>query len=268
MYLLYLDDAGSAPNPNEEYFVLGGIAIYEAQADWFAREMDRRATDVNNSNPQSVEFHASEIYSGRDAPWNAMSKENRRGVIKSVLRVVNESYETARTFACAVHKASYPGRDPVEMAFEDICSRFDRFLGRVRNEGHRERGIIIFDESAHETAIQRMARDFRALGTRWGSIRNLAETPLFVDSRASRLVQVADHVAYAVFRRYNASDTQYFDIFAQRFDAMNGVIHGLAHKQLVDPNCLCPACLSRRLGQPRENDDQQSLNIPDGPAGT
>jgi hypothetical protein len=33
MYLLYLDDAGSAGNATEEYFVLGGVCVYEAQVD-------------------------------------------------------------------------------------------------------------------------------------------------------------------------------------------------------------------------------------------
>jgi hypothetical protein len=149
--------------------------------------------------------------------------------------------------------------NPGQMAFEDLCSRFDIFLRRLQDEGHRARGIIIFDSSAHETAIQRLARDFRTLGTTWGVVRNLSEVPLFVDSRASILVQVADHIAYAVFRRYNASDTQYFDVFAPRFDSSNGVIHGLAHKQLADRNCMCPACLSRRLVQPRDSDEQGNL---------
>ena len=40
MYLLYLDDAGSPSNPAEEYFVLGGICVYEAQVEWFGRELD------------------------------------------------------------------------------------------------------------------------------------------------------------------------------------------------------------------------------------
>jgi hypothetical protein len=35
MYLFYLDAAGSAANANEEYLVLGGVSIYEAQAHWF-----------------------------------------------------------------------------------------------------------------------------------------------------------------------------------------------------------------------------------------
>ena len=103
-----------------------------------------------------------------------------------------------------------------------------------------------------------MAREFRTLGTRWGVLRNLVETPLFVDSRASRLVQVADHVAHAVFRRYNARDTQYFDIIAQKFDSCDGIVHGLAHKQLYDPSCMCIGCMSRRIFQDREQGDEST----------
>lgn len=83
-------------------------------------------------------------------------------------------------------------------------------------------------------------------------IRNLADTPLFVDSRASRVIQLADHVAYAVFRRYQSGDTQYLDRIAAKFDAEDGIVHGLAHKELGNPNCMCIACLSRRTGEGRK----------------
>lgn len=261
MHLLYLDDAGSAANKNEDYLVLGGISIFEAQAHWFTQELDKIATTINAANPQSIEFHASEIFSRRTQPWKSMTRKESTGVIKAVLDVLRNSYETARAFACAVHKASFPGRDPVELAFEDLCSRFDRYLFRLRGEGDRQRGILILDESSQETTLQKMAREFRTLGTRWGVIGNLAETPLFVDSQASRLVQLADHVAYAVFRRYNASDAQYFDIIASKFDSSEGIIHGLAHKQTVEPICMCIACLSRRTAHGKTEEDQMSLPL-------
>jgi len=85
-----------------------------------------------------------------------------------------------------------------------------------------------------------------------GALKNIADTPFFVDSRASRLVQIADHVAYAVFRRYNAGDARYFDIIGHRFDADDNVIHGLAHKHVERYACTCPACLSRRLAGGRD----------------
>ncbi|MDE0280850.1 MAG: DUF3800 domain-containing protein [Gammaproteobacteria bacterium] len=38
----------------------------------------------------------------------------------------------------------------------------------------------------------------------------MAEVPLFVDSRASRIVQLADLVSWAVWHRYEHQDTRYF----------------------------------------------------------
>lgn len=176
MHLLYLDDSGSAGNLSEEYLVLGGVSVYEAQVDFITTELDKLAQTLGVANPQDVEFHASEIFSRRIAPWKGLSKAEAQGVIKAVLKVFAESYDTARAFACAVHKPSFPGRDPMALAFEDLCSRFDLYLMRLRNSGDRQRGILILDESAHETSLQAMARKFRSLGTTWGVIRNLAET--------------------------------------------------------------------------------------------
>jgi hypothetical protein len=250
MHLLYLDDAGSVPNKDEKYLVLGGISVFEAQADFITRELDKLAQSIDPSDPDSVEFHASEVFARREAPWQRMSKDEARGVIRAVLQVLAKSYESARAFACAIHKDSYPSADPLELAFEDLCSRFDLYLSRLRAEGDRQRGLLILDKSSYETTLQRMARGFRILGTKWGVIKNLADIPLFVDSRASRLIQMADNVAYAVFRRYNSGDTQYFDIIAAKFDQADGVLHGLAHKQSYNPDCMCPACMSRRLSGP------------------
>ena len=125
MHLLYLDDAGSANNPNEEYLILGGVSIYESQAQWVTQELDKLAQSIQPADPHSLEFHASEIFARRMAPWRGMSREEAQGVIKAVLDVLRRSYDSARAFACAVHKASYPDKDPMELAFEDLCSRFD-----------------------------------------------------------------------------------------------------------------------------------------------
>ncbi len=246
MYLLYLDDAGSPGNPSEEYFVLGGVCVFEAQVDWFSRELDKLATPFDK-NPEDVEFHASTIFSRREHPWKSLGIDEARGVLKSVLRVASTSYDTARLFACAIHRPSFPNSDPVELAFEDLCQRFDYFLARRMRAGDQHRGMIILDKTTRETSLQKLSREFRKTGTRWGSLKNIADTPFFVDSRASRLIQVADHVAYSVFRRYNSGDAQYMDIIANRFDEADGVIHGLSHKHNNRDACTCPGCLSRRL---------------------
>jgi hypothetical protein len=249
MYLLYLDDSGSAPNVNEQHLVLGGIALFDAQVNYITRELDRIAARINPADPQCVEFHATDIWNGRNFPWNTIKDRTaRREIIKEVLRVFANSYERAQAFACAVHKPSYPGLDPMEIAFEDLTSRFDMMLYHAPQKDKRldrQRGIIILDESTYETTLQKLARDFRLQGTRWSAIHDIVDVPLFVDSKASRCVQVADHVAYAVYRRYEVGDTSFLDIIINRFDYDGRVYHGLCHKARI-PNCPCPACLSRR----------------------
>jgi len=248
MYLLYLDDSGSAGNRNEEYLVLGGVSVFERQVFWFSKHLDDLAASICPENPQIVEFHASEIYRGKTPPWDSLKKDERQQVIRDVLGVLSNDPHGTTAFACAVHKASFPNADPMEIAFEELCNRFDLQLRRMHSEGDTQRGLIILDESSYETMLQKLARDFRTIGTRWGSTRNMSDVPLFVDSRASRCVQLADHVAYSVFRRYNAKDTQYLDLVLAKFDEVQGKIHGLVDRQNYDPHCMCPACMSRRIG--------------------
>ena len=249
MHLLYLDDSGSANDSDQAYFVLGGVSVFEAQVYFLNSQLDQLASQIETANPHSLEFHASDIYQGREVIgdyWKTWTREKRRNVISSVFKIFNDAYSTTTAFACAIHKPSFPDEDPVERAFEDLCSRFDQHLKNLSEGADKQRGLIILDKSSYETSLQKLSRDFRRYGTRWNSIQNLAETPLFLDSKASRLIQLADHIAYSVFRRYEVSDTWMFDQIVSRIKQKDGVLHGLAHLQKTDKNCMCPACLSRR----------------------
>jgi len=246
MYLLYLDDSGSVKNKNEQYFILGGVCLFERRIHWLTNRIESIAENAFPGNSRAIEFHASEIWSGKKAPWKAFTKFQRKNIIKEVLNTLNDEPETTVVFACAIHKDSFPKQDPVELAFEDLCSRFDMFLKRryvQTNESHQ--GLIVLDKSTYETSLQQLSIQFRELGTRWGTIRNINEVPFFVDSRASRLTQLADHIAYAVFRRYQAEDLGYFNCIEGRLDSEEGKLHGLSHK-IYDQNCTCPACIQRK----------------------
>lgn len=247
MHLLYLDDSGSIHNANEDYIVLGGLSVSEHQCHYLTNELERIAQSIDPANFNDIEFHASEIFARRHSPWDKLTRTEAQGIIKAVLKVVTDAHDSAKAFACAIHKASYPGQNSMNMAFEDMCKRFDNYLKGLYAMGDRQKGLLILDDSAHQTTLQQLARNFRQSGTQWGSVRNLADTPFFVNSKSSRIIQIADHIAYAAFRRYNHSDTQYFDIIAPRFHSVEQVVHGLAHKQKINMTCMCPACHSRRF---------------------
>lgn len=246
MYLLYLDDSGSAQNKSEKHFVLGGLSVFERQIYFLCNKLEQLAESIWPDAPERVEFHASTIFSGRVSPWKEMTKEKRIEVIKNVLKIAAQAHESTKLFACVIQKDAYPARDPVEMAFENLCSRFDLLLKRIyAKEDNPQRGIVILDKTTSETTLQKLALEFRSIGTRWGITQNLPEVPLFVDSRATRLVQLADHIAYAVFRRYESGDTSYLDLIISKFDMENGRLHGLAHLSRGVNNCFCPACANR-----------------------
>jgi len=49
---------------------------------------------------------------------------------------------------------------------------------------------------------------------------------VFLDSRATRLIQLADLVAYSIFRNFEHGDTTFWDVIKDRFDEEGGVKHG------------------------------------------
>lgn len=246
MHLRYLDDSGSVNNKNEEYFVLGGVCIPEQSVRWLSYEIEKIAINIDEEKSTSFEFHASEEFGGRKYPWDQFNKIKRIEIIKQVLKSLDSAFSDIKVFACAIHKNSFPNDDPVIKAFEDLSSRFDLFLQRTAPD-KKQRGLIILDKSSYEQGFQNLTINFRERGNQWGNqLRTLCEVPLFVDSKASRIVQLADHIAYAVFRRYESNDITYFNIIESRFDKDEHYYHGLSHLQVYNPHCSCPACITRK----------------------
>lgn len=243
VHLLYLDDAGSVGNPEERYFVLGGVCVFERQAYWLQRALDRVARAVGND--ENLELHGSAIHARR-GPWRRLSKPAARDLICRALAAAGELRGDWRLFCVIVDKKQRSPEDPAEYAFEQVCNRFDRFLARERNRsgGDKPSGLIVFDKSIRETRLQQLTADFRKTdsGHRWGNLQYFAEVPLFADSKATRLIQYADLVCYALWRKFERDDSEFFDLIAERFDRQGGVVHGLHHFRKPGEKCDCPAC--------------------------
>ena len=249
VYLLYLDGSGSVRNPAERHFVLAGVAVFERVIYHLISETDQFVSTLGVGPVHDVELHASVMANGSKAPWKGrMVRKDRLATIEKGLDLLKNANRSVTAFAVVVDKQAVSPDDPVERAFEEICNRFNLFLGRLWNRKREQhRGLVVMDKSHYEETLQGLARRFRDQGTRWGNLRNLAEVPLFVDSTASRLIQIADLLAWAVWRRYEHADTRYFDRIVRRFDTEGGVIHGLVHFKPPTEQCMCPACLSRTL---------------------
>ena len=247
MYLLYLDDAGSVKNSAEKHLILAGIAVFERQAYWLQKGLDDLATGLGHPEPGALELHANAILAARKGSWwRKLTLEKRRAVITDGLKSAQSLFPIQRRlFGVVVDKNARSPEDPVEYAFEQICSRFDLFLRRLYHQGNPQRGLIVLDKSSLETRLQSLASEFRTTGHRWGTTPNLVDVPFFVDSRATRGIQYADLVAYALWRKYERGDGEFFDVIGNWFDSEGGVVHGLHHYRNRNDPCDCPACVSR-----------------------
>ena len=228
MYLLYADESGSIGDPTQRYFVLAGVAVFEREPHWLEQELDQIASRFDSNESQSIELHGSPMRAGKGR-WRYVTKQDREKAILDALSVgVKQRYPSkVRLFASVLEKRHYAGQDVAQVAFEQLSSRFDQFLGRLHQKGNTQRGLILFDKSSTEARIQTLAREFKTAGHSFGKTRNYAEVPVFIDSQASRLIQLADLVAYAIFRKFEYGDSTFYDVIAQCFDADGGVVHGL-----------------------------------------
>ena len=229
MHLLYVDESGSVPDPAQQYFVLAGVAVFERKTHWVEQKLNDVARRFDSSDPYKIELHGSPMRSGREG-WKAHLLTDRLDAIKDSLKVgVAEHYpKGVRLFAAVVKKSALPGGDPVIHAFEQLASRFDLYLKRLHHRyGDSQRGLMLFDESATEQRIQSLAREFKYEGHTWGKTANYAEVPVFLDSKATRLIQLADMVAYAIFRKFEHNDDSFFCEIEKCFDSEGGIKHGL-----------------------------------------
>lgn len=174
-----------------------------------------------------------------------LTHNQRIECIKRLLSLIN-SWTDARIFGEAVYKAHYDlSYDIYENAFTQVVSRFDNFLRKIsKPEGADYHGLIIQDSNkdmAHR--LTNLMRKFHNTGTIWNRFTRIIETPLFVDSELTGMIQVADICAYATRRFFENGETDFFNFIYDRFDRLpKGTLVGLRH-YTGKISCSCKVCI-------------------------
>ena len=83
-------------------------------------------------------------------------------------------------------------------------------------------------------------RSFHATGTLWTSVDRIIETPMFVDSKLTRMDQIADLCAYALRRYLKNGETDLFKPIFERADRIGDVAVGVRH--FSPPTSDCAIC--------------------------
>lgn len=265
MYLLFVDESGTHPGPHP--FVLGGLAIHEDDAARMQKALDEVVVARLGRHPSNLdeyEIHASELRNARkprgatQAPsiWASIDRGTRLAILDDAYRAIvtfqpTDSRLPAALFGVAVERNFHPDWSVLERerwAYEVLLGKFDTMLKMSRTQRSMpNRGLVIHDRRVvAERDIQSWVAAWRSTAERIGQLRNLADVPLFADSRATRLLQAADIVSYAVFRRYNrqSPNSREFAAIWPSFHREADVLHGCVHytPSFGQGECDCEPC--------------------------
>ena len=233
MYLSYLDESGTPADKNTRFFVLGGVTVFERQTHWLERELDSIAALYQNKvGGQYLELHASPMRSGKDG-WERLAPSDRAQATADILRLLQDPQLKVSVFAAVVEKSQIlKTADILSYCFEVLATKVDDFLALKYRSKLKEqaRGIFVLDRNraADEQNMQALHHTFKHFGhSNGGRLRNFAEVPLFVDSRATRLMQLADTICYWIFRRYESGDDRGWQFIHPHFANLGNNLSGL-----------------------------------------
>ena len=225
MYLLYLDESGHSHDPNSEFFVLAGFSVFERQTHWLDAAIEPIAKRFNSINSSDIEFHGSPMRTGKDG-WHGIPPSDRVQAVVDILSLLSNSQLKVKVFASVIEKSLLAPDIILSQSFENVVTQFDNYLATLYLRKNPQRGLVILDKTSYERKLQALSHFFKHQGHANGKLRNLAEVPLFLDSKASRLIQMADLIAYWIFRYYQSSDDRGFNLIKPYFHTYGGVQHG------------------------------------------
>ena len=171
-------------------------------------------------------------------PYLHLTRNERIACLEELARQV-ASWIDVRIFADAISKADFTNSHvtPCEIAFEQVLARFQAFLSFKHGTG-----IVVHDKNdTVAPRLTKLARQFHSTGTLFRQIPDIVETPLFIDSSMTSMIQMADLCACALRRLLENSESRFWDILESRVDRIADKLVGVRHYN-GRRQCACRVC--------------------------
>jgi len=204
---------------------------------------------LQKTNKQSLYKQVKKNYKHTD-PYIHLTYDERKTAVKKIAECISK-WGFARLFAECIDKLHFDsaktGRTIGEQAFEQVVSRFEQWITRQAPPGpdHQNFALLVHDMNQTVAAKHsKMMRQFFQSGTLWTKIKHIVETPFFVDSSLTRMVQMADVCAWALRRFCENGETDLFSIVFTRADRLYSKSVGVRHYTKL--NCACQICAEHK----------------------
>lgn len=238
-----MDESGDPYSwQNQKCYVIGGVAIHEGQVHGISAQMDAVQSKHFPGIQIPIAFHATEIKRGK-GHFSGVQPTRRDQILQDVYAIIgNATFPNLIVFATAMDfsAASNPTQTRRD-TFEDVCEKFNGFLVHQYRSGRPAKGLLIIDEN-RRAEYRQLVEDFKKQGTTHGYLGNVVDIPYFAKCHHTRMLQLADFVANAVFVYYERGDqTNLNTILCRIYGHPWGKLSaGLGH--IINKKCKCVTC--------------------------
>ena len=253
MYFFYLDESGSRDpsigtpeKPKEHIYVLLAVGMYERQWRPFELEVSQLKLQLSEKLQQAGQGQFELANCEVKSNWLRLPKERKKrspflhALGQDDLRRLTDIYsdQVAKrnvVIIASVIDKRYLHSSITQERLHNIAYEF--LLERVQNylkEYHwRHLGLIIMDDTDKKLnqSIAMRHASFQRDGNKNMGFPNIVEYPFFTRSELSNGVQLADQLAYNVYRAFRNEDPDYSyfkDLLGYFYRGRDGaVLHGL-----------------------------------------
>ncbi|MEZ5186171.1 MAG: DUF3800 domain-containing protein [Candidatus Nanopelagicales bacterium] len=196
MLLAYIDESYS----KSKYYI-AALIVHDRDVMDLSDRLDAVVADAVRSYPgvpRSAELHGHDLFQAK-CDWSALDK-----MVRARIGVYAKAFTAISSFDVAViirgldrdrQKARYSSvADPHSVVLEHLLERVDQYARE-----HNERVLVISDEIKEQEAHRgelRFYREFSTSGYRARKISHVVDTIYFAPSRATRLLQAVDMIAF------------------------------------------------------------------------
>jgi len=242
MYLCFIDESGLPPKPQQvgkrpPYFVIAGVIIHEAQWHDIAEELRALKARPEFRVRGEIKWRYFGPANTDEANSVAHLDQEARDAFRGAFYGIITKRKAVKIIACvACVEAAYEQpyvttqEDLYQLTYKPVSERFQYFLQDMeRTVGSAQLGIMIADhrgKAQDEGLRHRHHRFVEGNAPVFSAYKNYIETIFLTPSHNSVGIQLADMVAGAIGRRYNARDSQYYDVIEPSFRRNGGRVEG------------------------------------------
>ena len=214
MYLSYIDTSGCPEKSDPENFVVVAVIIHDSLLD----HMNKMVQDIKtkyfpNMCLNNVEFHVKDMLN-HTGIYREVSIDTRYSILDDLFAFISAKKTDLKIIGTITDKQIKRVRDIETFGYISVFERFNRYLAQRNGLFKKasetpERGIAIIDTGVKDQKLRSKLVPILKRGTPRPNFSYLQTDLLFINSKSSNLIQVADCISYCIrkyHRRNNIDD--------------------------------------------------------------